>query len=297
MATSCYLCQKNIPVKLFNKLGFPIYRCPSCNLYSLKLNKKYEDFLSSYYQKGYFTGDKTIRAYANYQADKPNILKNARNLLSKLPKNTKGNLLDIGCAMGFFMEEAQKFGFNPFGIEISQYAAEIAQQTFPNQVYLGSVEDFFAKKEKLPVFKNIQFDVVILSDLMEHLLDPRKILSEISKYLKNDGYCVIQTGNIDSFWARFMGRNWHFLAPPQHLYFFSQTTLTELLRQSGYKVARIINEGKYLSLPYILYMTKYMNIPKVGDFLCWLINKTFLNKISLKINLFDNMIVYAQKIN
>ena len=295
---SCYLCKKSILQRQFTKLGFTIYRCPRCNFFSLNFNHNYRDFLLSYYREGYFTGDKNVRAYANYQEDKPNISNNARSLLEKLKHyHQGGNLLDVGCAMGFFMEEAQKFGFRSFGIEVSEYAGNFAKQKFNKRVFLGSVEEFFEKRESSSIFKDVLFDAVILSDLIEHLQDPRQVLKDIRKILKDNGIIVIQTGDVDSFWARLVGKNWHFFAPPQHLYFFSKKTLNSLLTQSGYKIIRTVKEGKYLSISYLLFMTRYMNIPKIGDFLRQLISNTPLNKISLKINLFDNMIIYAKKNN
>lgn len=292
----CYLCQQGQPIIYFRKLGHSIYRCPQCHLLTLDFREDYNTFLLRYYQKGYFTGDKENRAYADYAEDKPNIAKNARNILKKIKKiKPQGALLDVGCAMGFFMEEAQRIGYKVYGIEVSSYAAKAAQQKFAKNIFLGSVEEFIQKKTDLPVFSNLLFDVIVLSDLIEHLKDPREVLKGLRKILKKDGIIVIETGDAGSLWARLMGKNWHFFAPPQHLYFFSRETLSKILAQAEYKVIKITKEGKYLSARYILHMTQYINLSKIGDILSRFILKTPIGKISVFVKLFDNMVIYAEK--
>lgn len=296
MNNKCYLCKKGKPTYHFHKLGYSIYKCAFCNLLSLDFDKDYQTFIHSYYRKGYFTGNNKIRAYANYKEDKPNIMKNANNILRKVKRiKSRGLVLDVGCAMGFFMEEAQKLGFKAFGIEISKYAGNFAKKKFGKRIFLGSVEEFFQKWPKLPNFKNLEFDVIILSDIIEHVKDPRGILTYLRKILKNDGVIIIQTGDSDSFWARLMKKNWHFFAPPQHLYFFSKKTLSEVLTQAGFKVTNIYKEGKYVSLRYILHMTQYMNIPKIGDYLYKLTENSSIGRIPFLVKLFDNIVVFAKK--
>jgi len=52
-----------------------------------------------------------------------------------------GKVLDIGCATGYFLEVAEEEGFEPFGVEYSAYAAEIAQNKFGvNNIFNGTLE-------------------------------------------------------------------------------------------------------------------------------------------------------------
>lgn len=291
----CYLCEKASPSKFFKKLGYWILKCPNCGLLSLDFNKDYSSFLHSYYQKGYFTGDNSARAYADYEKDKANVYKNSRNLLNKIKYfKKKGNILDIGCAMGFFLEEAEKAGFESFGVEVSKYAYSFANSKFGQRIYLGAIEEFFQRKDKLKYFSNVLYDVVTLSDLIEHVKDPRSILQNLKKSLKKDGVIVIQTGDADSLWAKLMGKNWHFFAPPQHLYFFSRRTITELLNQAGFEVIKITHEGKYISLRYLFHMLRYANIPLFGDLLHNIIGNSKIGELSIMFKLYDNMIIFAR---
>ena len=80
----CYLCGKNGPKKDFIKLGFEIDKCPDCGLRSLNFKGNYDKFLTTYYQKGFFTGGKRFRAYADYEGDKPVHLRNLQGHLHGL---------------------------------------------------------------------------------------------------------------------------------------------------------------------------------------------------------------------
>ncbi len=296
LSTRCYLCGKTEVSYHFSKLGYDIYKCLNCGHLLLRFDQDYQTFINSYYQKGYFTGNKAYRAYANYSDDKQNILINSRKILKEVKTLVPhGNLLDVGCAMGFFMEEATRQDYDCFGIEVSQYAGKIAQKTFGDRVFLGSVEEFVKKRSKSQKYRNLQFDVIVLSDIIEHLENPRGVLIELKKLLTKKGVIVLQTGDTSSLWAQILGKNWHFFAPPQHLHFFSQRTLTELLKQAGYQVFREKRVGKHVSLRYIFHMSNYMNIPKIGDLFLQLFANSVFAKLSLPVKLFDNMVLYARK--
>ena len=357
----CYLCGKNGPKKDFIKLGFEIDKCPDCGLRSLNFKGNYDKFLTTYYQKGFFTGGKRFRAYADYEGDKPIHLRNLQghlhgllNVLSdpkfkinlldidlkfkiKNLKLSKPRLLDAGCAMGYFMELAQNANFDVYGIDVSDYAVDIAKKTFGDRVKLGQIENLdqlFNGKKVEPSSKNLdkvalasdssdggpkgllrgvtsetgekgqgstfsknRFDVVTLFDLLEHLQNPRKVLEKINQSLNDNGLLVVQTGNAGSRWAKLMGKNWHFFAPPQHFFFFTEENLKNLLRQTGFEVIKIDRNGKWVSLRYLFHMMRYVNKDGLGDLLYKLTHKNFLGRIPLLFAFGDNMTIYAQKTN
>jgi len=80
------------------------------------------------------------------------------------------------------------------------------------------------------------FDVITLWDVIEHLPDPDVVLAETRRLLKPGGRLVITTGDIGSAYARRRGARWHLLAPPWHLYYFSQHTLRKLAAKAGLEV-------------------------------------------------------------
>lgn len=289
---SCFLCNKKGPHSSFVKLGHQISKCPNCGLYSLDFDGDYQKFITTYYSKGFFTGGKLYRAYADYSGDKKIILRNMRKYLTVIKKFKKnGRLLDLGCAMGFLIEEAKKWGYDAYGVDISEYAVKIARKLVGESlVKLGKVEDL----EKLFV-RNNDFDIITMFDLIEHLQNPKEVLLKIGRVMKPDAVLVIQTGDAGSFWARIMGKNWHFFAPPQHFYFYSQKNMRELLRQSGYEVVKIQKVGKWVSLRYLFHMMRYINKDTIGDILYNFTAKNFIGLIPVFMRMNDNMVVIAKK--
>ncbi|MBI4999899.1 class I SAM-dependent methyltransferase, partial [Candidatus Gottesmanbacteria bacterium] len=320
---NCYLCDHQGMETAFFKLGHRILVCPSCGLYSLDFPGNYQKFLTTYYSKGFFTGGKHYRAYADYVGDKETILKNMKKYLTVIRKYKKsGRLLDLGCAMGFLIELAEKQGFSGVGVDVSRYAVDLAKKLVGKEkVFLGRVEELSSllSSRAIPTYvgrvegssaervsldssthplsgfgrndKNEMFDIVTMFDLIEHLEKPKNVLKQVAQVLKKDGLLVIQTGDVASFWAKLMGKNWHFFAPPQHFYFYSQKNLSDLLSQTGFKVIKIQKIGKWVSLRYLFHMMRYINKDSIGDVLYNLTAKNFLGQIPVFMRMNDNMIV------
>lgn len=100
-------------------------------------------------------------------------------LIRKFKK--EGRLLDVGCAFGFFLKLAEKYGFQPFGIDISSYAVKKARKIVKGKILQGDIE------EDIPFPDNF-FDVITLFDILEHLKNPKRVLSQLKKKIKHSGY-------------------------------------------------------------------------------------------------------------
>src|SRR4029453_13556318 len=83
------------------------------------------------------------------------------------------------------------------------------------------------------------FEVAAMLDVIEHLEAPDDVLACIYGALRTGGHVVITTGDWDSLFARIMGRHWRLMTPPQHLFFFSPTTIKLLLSRLGFEVVAI----------------------------------------------------------
>ncbi len=112
-----------------------------------------------------------------------------------------GKLLDVGCAMGFFLEEALKEGFDPYGIELSSYSAGIASEKFGSgKIFQGIIENCH--------FPDKMFDVIIMLDFLEHVRDPELVLRKASSLLRENGLVLITTPDTGSLTHRIMGKKW-----------------------------------------------------------------------------------------
>ena len=289
MSKPCIVC--NTPESFaFTKHGYHIYRCSACGLYRTHLPGSYIKFLTSYYAKGYFTGRTNRAGYANYIDDSAVIKRNARKYLELILKHKLmgRRLLDIGCATGVFLAEAKTSGFKPFGIDASSYAVTQAQKVFNSQVKLGILSTV--------KFPPRSFDLITMFDVFEHLHDPIQDLDRCHRLLENNGLLVINTGNTNSFLAKLEGHNWHFFIPPQHLYFYSTANLKALLRAHGFRVLTTYHTGKHITLRYLWHLMRTINHSRIADLCYRLFHRTFVGKISLYLNLHDNMTLIARKI-
>lgn len=175
-----------------------------------------------------------------------------------------GRLLDVGCASGNFLRTMQKApGWDLYGVEISEHAASIARDKYHLNVFNGELIE--AK------YPENYFDVVTLWDVLEHVIDPKSLLLEVRRILRNSGYMIIRIPNGGSWDARLFGKYWSGLDAPRHYYVFNKNTITQLLGLSGFRVNKIdCSIGSSVAFPLNLrfYMTA-KNYPenwrKVGN--------------------------------
>ncbi|OGY18569.1 MAG: hypothetical protein A2900_03085 [Candidatus Chisholmbacteria bacterium RIFCSPLOWO2_01_FULL_50_28] len=284
----CYLCHQNFLTKAFDKLGWPILRCGNCGLYTLEFKGSYQKFIREYYNKGFFTGSPKRAGYYNYEGDWLAEELNMRSYVKGIRQFKKeGKVLDVGCATGIFMVEAQKEGFDVYGVDVSDYAIGIARRRFSDRVTMSSIER--------ATFEKNAFDIVTLFDVIEHLNDPRKVLKKLHTIIRKDGLLVLNTGDTGSFLAKIQGKRWHFFIPPQHFFYFSQKNLSQLLTQCGFRVLGIDHKGKWITLRYFFHLARQIQQDPVSKFGFSVFGKIAPGKIPIYINLFDNITVYASK--
>jgi 2-polyprenyl-3-methyl-5-hydroxy-6-metoxy-1,4-benzoquinol methylase len=141
----------------------------------------------------------------------------------------EGKLLDVGCNEGRGLEFYKANGFEAEGLELNSHAAAVARSK--GFVVHGSILEDFDQQH--------QFDVVILSNVLEHSLDPIRMLAAIHRLLKPGGIVCISCPNNQS-WLRETFKkywiNWHV---PFHLTHFSQKTLSDLLSKNDFAVMKV----------------------------------------------------------
>jgi len=192
-------------------------------------------------------------------------------------------LLDVGCYIGVFLEIAAKHGWDAWGVEPSQWAAEQAGRLGLN-VIGGTLEGANLPDES--------FDVVTLWDVIEHVADPIGEIRRVHRILKAGGLIVIHTMDINSLFARVMGPRWPWLME-MHIYYFSQRTMAAMLEKAGFAVTRSGPQGRYQTLGYL--GTRFTALfGRLGRPVEWALNATRLRQTTVPINLGDLFTVYAK---
>lgn len=266
-----------------------MYRCPSCGLGRTELTEGYESFVLNHYDRGYFTGNPARSAYINYKDDKDFIVKNMMRFLAKVRQyKPGGRLLDVGCALGFFVELALESGFDAYGFDPSSYAVGEAKKLVGGQ----RIREGTIAKIRYP---EKSFDVITLFDVFEHLGDPGRDIQKLSKLLKDDGIIVIATGDTESVMAKVLKRRWTFYIPPQHLFFFGKKTLTRLLSMHGLLPIEWFRIGKWLSLRYVLHLARTTGESTVAGHLYRLMLHIKGERLPLYLPVRDNMVAVIRK--
>jgi 2-polyprenyl-3-methyl-5-hydroxy-6-metoxy-1,4-benzoquinol methylase len=125
------------------------------------------------YQQDYFTGEKDEGV--DYQASKRQmqLINHSRlDFLASLPGSPAAgaSLLELGCALGFFMEAAHERGMRPYGVEISEFAAGKAREIFGENVIAGELHQAPAQWQGM--------DLAASFHVFEHLPDPAGVLAQ-----------------------------------------------------------------------------------------------------------------------
>ncbi len=244
------------------------------------------------YNSSYFKNESSQTCgYDDYQKDKENIKKTAVKRLKGIEKSylSKGKMLDVGCAFGFFLEAASERGWDVRGVDISKHAIDIASQKLGNKVKSGTLERGFYPKG--------YFDVVTCWDCIEHVSDPFEQIGLFSSVLKRGGLLVMSTPDVGSAVARVMGDKWMGYKDLEHLFYFSRKGLEILLRKNGFKVKKMSYIGKHVPLNLFIRRLSLYSKRASGliNFASNIIPLNLSNK-SFYVNPFDIVCVYAEKI-
>src|SRR5215467_13223678 len=257
--------------RLYSKNSCDILQCAQCGLGRAECG----GFdIESYYTEDYFSGARAD-GYADYRGSERVLRREfARTVQFIRDFRKDGRLLEIGCAYGFFLEEARRF-YDVAGIEIADAAVAFcrARGLF--------VIDGVAEESVLAQFG--VFDVIVLLDVIEHLPDPQSTLALCRKHLNPGGVVMITTGDFSSLYARLAGRNWRLMTPPQHLWFFTPKGIRRLSHSLGFQLEKCDHPWKVVPLGLIEFqMRRLLGANRDRS-------SSVANRFGMPVNLFDAM--------
>ncbi|MDI6716900.1 MAG: class I SAM-dependent methyltransferase, partial [Actinomycetota bacterium] len=83
------------------------------------------------------------------------------------------------------------------------------------------------------------FDLITLSQVIEHIPDPLQLLLSLKDKLKSNGKIILSCPNANALNRRILGRRWLHWHVPYHLNHFTKTSIGLLLRQAGLEIISI----------------------------------------------------------
>jgi 2-polyprenyl-3-methyl-5-hydroxy-6-metoxy-1,4-benzoquinol methylase len=195
------------------------------------------------YEEEYFEGDKLkAGGYGDYTAQAGWRLQKARRQVRELRERTgleTGRVLDVGSGYGFFRVALGEAGFAHDGVEVSQFARKVAEESYGLKTYGGTLGEHAEAHEG-------RYDAVTLYDLIEHVEDPERTFEEIAAILRPGGMVGVKTPNIDCPEATIFGPHYHSLKR-EHLSFFSPESLTAAARTAGLKPVHVTTTSHLLT--------------------------------------------------
>ena len=276
-ALDCPACDRATAHRLlYRKNDCDILRCEQCGLGRTDASG-FDP--SSYYTGDYFEGGHAD-GYADYLGAEPVLRREFRQTVDLIRAlKPGGRLLELGCAYGFFLAEASSH-YDVTGIELAAEAAAFGRGR-GLRIISGVADE--ATLAGLGTF-----DVIVMLDVIEHLPNPRETLALCERHLNPSGIIVISTGDFGSLPAKLLGSRWRLMTPPQHLWFFTRTSMLRLGKSLGLQMERFDHPWKTVPLSLIVFQLGRMAGLRRHA-------KSSTSRIGIPVNLFDAMRVVLRK--
>lgn len=184
-----------------------------------------------------------------YQAVKNITIKRKLKLINSFQTSSK-NILDVGAGTGDFLKVCQNNSWNVLGVEPSLDARNIAAKKGINL------------HENVSEIKNIQFDVIALWHVLEHVENLSEYISTLHNLLSDTGRLIIAVPNFKSDDAKHYKEFWAAFDVPRHLWHFSQTAISKLFATVNMDVEKTLPmkfDAYYVSLLSEKYKSGKMN--------------------------------------
>mgnify|MGYP001323328728 CR=1 FL=1 len=182
--------------------------------------------------KKYKKGSELDKTYKNF----------AVNLIKE--KKVKLKVLDIGCGTGKNSLLIKKKNCIVYGVDLSVRAIEKYNKKGMN----GRVADI---QNGLPFGKS-SFDVIFMSDVIEHIENTNFLLQEVRRVLKSEGYAIIGTTN-SAFWVyrilSFFGYTLTEIQHSGHVRFFNKNLLINILNEHSFIIERFCGRNMPMIIP------------------------------------------------
>lgn len=156
-----------------------------------------------------------------------------RNMTELLVRScAEGDVLDIGCATGLHLMGLPP-EVRPHGIEISEYLGRQARENFESRGGTAYIGPALHVMRELPSGK---FAAIAMRSYLEHEAQPSDVLAEAQRILKPGGVLFIKVPNYASANRFVRGRKWCGFRLPDHLNYFTPSSLARMLRAAKFSV-------------------------------------------------------------
>lgn len=225
----CIICENKTLTKIFeckdelcSKDFFNIEKCNNCGMIYTN-PRPYEKEIKYYYiSDNYISHNhgKNDIISKIYELIRNKSIKRKHLIINKYFQ--QGNILDIGCGIGLFLNYFRKKRWNSFGVEPNEKAREIAKNNYNIPI--------FEKLEEIEN-KDNKYEVITMWHSLEHIYRIDETLKKIVSLLAKDGILVIAIPNNQAYDSVKYKEKWAAWDVPRHIYHFNNQTITALLEK------------------------------------------------------------------
>ncbi|ADB40912.1 class I SAM-dependent methyltransferase [Spirosoma linguale] len=243
--TSCPICsqQTNLVYKSFlayqQGQNYDIYFCENCDSSHANPLKIDEDLYNYIYTKA-----KILPGYDRYYRFADDVLKVKNPLLYlaetedtywaiydyvinyKIASDPK--ILEVGCGLGYLTYSLVKSGYNVKGVDISKEAVQEATRRYGKYYEYADIYEYSKTS-------NEKFDIIILTEVIEHIPDPVGFIAALKDLLSVSGRILVTTPNKDKIISKEM--YWDTELPPVHLWWLSKKSFQSMASKLNLDVA------------------------------------------------------------
>lgn len=221
--SNCLVCRSE---KLRPMHGFEAHhlvKCHDCGfVFSRSIPTKAElDAVYEGYGRNDYLSDLTVQVYE-------------RLLDSFEPYRKTNRLIDVGCGIGYFLEVAKRKGWEVYGTEFTEEAVKICEGKGIS-MQVGPLNTTGYEPES--------FDIVASFEVIEHINDPLAELGKFRELLRPGGMVYCTTPNFNAVERFYLKADWNVIAYPEHLSYYSPSTLKRVFKESGFSAKKIETTG------------------------------------------------------
>jgi 2-polyprenyl-3-methyl-5-hydroxy-6-metoxy-1,4-benzoquinol methylase len=207
-----------------------LYQCPDCRSYFFEPRPETD-----------YSGKRYPEPFVRYYQQQGVCLEFALTALSPL-KEKKGRLLDVGCGPGYMVDYWERMGLgSATGLEPS-FLGDLGRQDLKRNILKEHLEECAELSGKV-------FDVVLCTEVIEHVAEPGVFLKALSQKVAPGGMLIFSTPAVGELAAHLPPPSnlREALSPGLHVSLFSESALQKLLAALGWShVKQILRQGHWL---------------------------------------------------
>ena len=231
-------------------------------------DKPSEQDLQRFYSEEYYQNSTSCTYQHEYSPEESRLLRHKaevrRDHAQQISGRGEKRFLDVGCGEGWMLDAFQASSWNVIGVDYSEHGLQSMNPHLVPQVFVGDIYAYLdAAIDKARVH-----EIVNLDHVLEHVLDPAKLLERLHRIVAPEGCLMLAVPNDDTAYhaklieGNRVSRSW-WISPPDHLNYFSAESLRKLVHATGWTFVDLWADFPidwYLANEY----SNYVDSPELG---------------------------------